>query len=204
MSSDKFECEVMDWELFSVLAKQVADKIKKSEYPADFIVGLARGGWVLARLLCDLLGIKDLVSLKVEHWGVTATPNGKARLVYPFQIDLSRRRVLLVDDITDTGESMQIATDYVKKLNPREVRTATLRHIMGSKFTPDYFGDKIKWRWVIFPWNFTEDLCNIVNKVKGKCSNLEEMRIKLKEDYNIEIDQPKLSEIIKELDRRFK
>ncbi len=204
MSGDKFECEVMDWELFYNLAKRVAEKIKASGYRPDFVVGLARGGWVLARVLCDLLGVKDLVSLKVEHWGVTATPDGRARLKYPFRIDLSGRRVLVVDDITDTGESMRLATEYVEKLNPAEIRTATLRHIEGSKFVPDYYGDEITWRWVIFPWNFTEDLCNIVPKVAGECADIEELRRRLKEDYKIDIDEERLSEVLAELDRRSK
>ena len=112
--SDAFECEIMSWELFNTLAKNVATKIKDSGYNPDFIVGLARGGWVLSRVLCDYIGVKDLVSLKVEHWGVTATQDGKAQIKYPFDIDLAGRRVLIVDDITDTGESMLIAEEYVK------------------------------------------------------------------------------------------
>ena len=204
VSSDKFKCEIMDWELFYSQAKRVSQKIKDSGYRPDFVVGLARGGWVLARVLCDLLGVKDLVSLKVEHWGITATPDGKARLKYPFRLDLSGRRVLVVDDITDTGESMSLAAEYVEKLSPAEVRTATLRHINGSKFVPDYFGEEITWRWVIFPWNFTEDLCNIIPRVAGECSDLDDLRRRLKEDYNVEIDEPGLSEVLSELDRRSK
>ena len=74
--SEKFECEVMDWDLFYELSKKTADKIIKSRFKPDFMVGLARGGWVLSRVLCDFIGVKDLVSLKVEHWGITATPDG--------------------------------------------------------------------------------------------------------------------------------
>jgi len=116
--SDKFNCEVMDWELFYRLSKTVSKKIRDSNYTPDLIVGLARGGWVLARVLCDLLGVKDLVSLKVEHWGMTATPDGKAKLKYPFQIDLTGKRILVVDDITDTGESMMLAVEHVRTMNP--------------------------------------------------------------------------------------
>lgn len=199
VSSDRFDCEVMDWDLFYRLSKAVARKIKDSKYNPDFIVGLARGGWVLARVLCDLLGVKDLVSLKVEHWGVTATPDGKAKIKYPFQLDLTGRRILLVDDITDTGESMMLALDYVKNLNPSEVRTATLRHIIGSKFTPDYFGDEITWRWVIFPWNYVEDMCNILPRVVSKCKNLREIRETLKKDFKIEVEEEEISDVLNEL-----
>jgi hypothetical protein len=166
------------------------------------MVGLARGGWVLSRVLCDFLGIKDLVSLKVEHWGITATPDGKAQIKYPFSIDLSGRKVLVVDDITDTGESMMVAVDYIRTLNPEEVRTATLRHIKGSKFVPDFYGDEIDWRWVIFPWNYTEDMCNILPKVLQKCINHSEVKTRLRDDFKIEIDEEEIARIMQEIERR--
>jgi hypoxanthine phosphoribosyltransferase len=192
----------MDWGLFHSLSKKVADKIVGSGYDADFMVGLARGGWVLSRVLCDFLGIKDLVSLKVEHWGITATPDGKAQIKYPFNIDLSGRKVLVVDDITDTGDSMMVAVDYIRTLNPEEVRTATLRHIKGSKFVPDFYGDEIDWRWVIFPWNYTEDMCNILPKVLQKCINHSEVRTRLRDDFKIEIDEEEIAQIMQEIERR--
>ena len=207
MPVEKFECEVMSWEHFYRLAKEVANKIKSSGYVPDMVIGLARGGWCLARVLCDFIGVKDLVSLKVEHWGITATPDGKAKLKYPFNIDLTGKKVLVVDDITDTGESMRISVDYVKTLNPSEVRTAALRHIEGSKFKPDYYAEKITWRWVIFPWNFVEDLCNLVEKVQSevdKPSDTKLLKAKLKEYFKVDVDEETVREILAELDRRRK
>jgi hypoxanthine phosphoribosyltransferase len=192
----------MDWELFYSLSVEVARKIIESGYRADFMVGLARGGWVLSRVLCDFLAIKDLVSLKVEHWGVTATPDGTAQLKYPFEIDLTGRSVLVVDDITDTGDSMKIATDYVRTKNPAEVRTAALRHIKGSKFTPDYYGDEISWRWVIFPWNYVEDMCNIVPKASEGTDDLAEVKRRLKVNYKIDVDEDEITRILEEVERR--
>ena len=200
--SDAFECEIMSWELFDRLAKSVADKIKKSGFKPDFMVGLARGGWVLSRVLCDYIGVKDLVSLKVEHWGVTATPDGKAQIKYPFDIDLTGRNVLVVDDITDTGESMIVAEEYVQSKNPASIKTAALRHIDGSKFTPDFYGDVITWRWVVFPWNFVEDMCNIVPKVSEGVSSLEEVKRRLKARHNIDLSVEQIKEINAELARR--
>ena len=209
MSADCFECEVMDWNLFYSLARKVTKKINGSSYKPDLIVGLARGGWVLARILCDLIGVKDLVSLKVEHWGVTATPDGKAKLKYTFKVDLDGKKVLIVDDITDTGESMIVSVEYIKSLNPSEVRTAALRHITSSKFMPDYFGEEISWRWVIFPWNFTEDMCNIVPKVCARLSvspdddvAVAQIRNELKQFYTIDTNEETVAEILQELKRR--
>lgn len=202
---DAFKCETMDWNLFYKLSQQVATKIINSDYEPDIIVGLARGGWVLARVLCDYLNVKDLMSLKVEHWGITATPDGKAQLKYPFKIDLTGKKVLVVDDITDTGASMQIAVDYVNSLNPSEVKTATLRHIEGAKFVPDYYADEIKWRWVIFPWNFTEDMCNIIHKVISQADTgieVKQIRSELKQNYEIDVTEETIKEILQRLERR--
>ncbi len=200
--SDKFECEVMSWDLFHDLSKKTADKIIASGFKPDFIVGLARGGWVLSRVLCDFLGVKDLVSLKVEHWGVTATPDGSAQIKYPFRISLRGRRVLVVDDITDTGESMRVATEYVKTMNPLQVKTATLRRIDGSKFTPDYFGDEIPWRWVIFPWNYVEDMCNIVPKASADGAPPDEVKRRLKENNGLELSSAEIERVLREVKRR--
>lgn len=209
MTADCFECEVMDWNLFYKLARQVATKINSSGYRPDIIVGLARGGWVLARVLCDLIGIKDLVSLKVEHWGVTATPDGKAQLKYPLNVDLTGKNVLVVDDITDTGESMRVTLEYLKSLKPSEIKTAALRHINTSKFLPDYFGEEITWRWVIFPWNFTEDMCNIVPKVCKRLSldphkaiDATKIKNELKQFYTLDTSEETIDEILTELKRR--
>lgn len=200
--SDKFECEVMSWDLFQDLSKKTADKIIASRFRPDFIVGLARGGWVLSRVLCDFLGVKDLVSLKVEHWGVTATPDGSAQIKYPFRISLRGRRVLVVDDITDTGESMKVAVEYVKTMNPLQVKTATLRHIDGSKFTPDFYGDEITWRWVVFPWNYVEDMCNILQKASTDGAPIEEVKRRLKENNGLELSLDEIGRILKEVKRR--
>jgi len=204
MSGDSFLCEVMDWRLFAELSEKVAEKIVASGWQPDFMVGLARGGWVLSRVLCDYLGVKDIVSLKVEHWGVTATPDGKARIKYPFEVDLTGRRVLVVDDITDTGESMIVAMDYVNEKNPLEVKTAALRHIEGSKFTPDYYGDMITWRWVIFPWNYVEDMVNLVPKACEDDSSPEEIKKAMREKFSIEVPEKDIKKALNEIKRREK
>ena len=154
-------------------------------------------------MLCDYLGVKDLISLKVEHWGITATPNGKAQIKYPFTIDLSEKKVLVVDDITDTGESMIIAINYTKGMNPAEIKTAALRHIKGSKFIPDFFGDEITWRWVVFPWNFVEDMCNIIPKVLGS-GEVNNIKKQLKSNFKIELTEKQILDILNEIERRSK
>jgi hypoxanthine phosphoribosyltransferase len=71
-------CEILSWKSVARDAKKLSDLIKNSGYNPTMVVAIARGGLVPARILCDYLHIKDLTTIKAEHWGITATPDKKA------------------------------------------------------------------------------------------------------------------------------
>lgn len=195
----------MTWEGFDKLSKIVAKKIVESNYIPDVVIGLARGGWVFSRILCDHIGVKDLLSLKVEHWGITASPDGEAKLKYPLNTNLTDKQILVVDDITDTGESMLKAIEHIKSLKPSTIKTAVLLHIEGSKFVPDYFAEEITWRWVVFPWNFIEDMCNILPKAMQFSEDeldIDLTKESLKNNFKIDINEEIIQEIHRECKRR--
>jgi hypoxanthine phosphoribosyltransferase len=95
-----------------------------------------------------------------------------------------------------------VAMNYIKDMNPGEIRTAALLNIKGSKFIPDYYGEEITWRWVVFPWNFVEDMCNILPKVLGTANSIEEIKKDLKTKFNIEITDKQILDIKEEIKRR--
>ncbi len=193
-------CYVLDYDDIANYAYQTSLKIRESAWRPEAIVGIARGGWVHARIQCDLLGIRNLFSVKVDHWGVTATKDGKAKLSCPLVGDIEGMKVLVVDDITDSGESLTTAVEHIKDTGkPAEVRTATLMHIVGSKFIPDYYGVEITWAWEIWPWNFYEDLTALITKIfEGeKITELSTTEVKkhLREYNNIVLSDEKLSKV---------
>lgn len=198
---ENFECWLPDWNYLNKACKKAVKSMKVSGFKPDIVIALSRGGFVPARCICDMLIVKDLVSMKVDHWGITANKDGKAKIRYPLDIDLTGKRVLIVDDITDSGESMIVSMDFVKALNPAEIKTLTAFHIKTSKFKPDYYGEEIDWKWVIFPWNYVEDMCNIVPKVleKDRTKNVKKIKIDLKKNFNIDIYVEDIAEILEEL-----
>jgi hypothetical protein len=119
-------------------------------------------------------------------------------------VNLTGKKVLIVDDITDTGESMIIAKEFVEKLNPKEIKTAAIFHIKTSKFVPDYYGKEIDWVWVMWPWNFIEDMCNILPKVldENKGRSINEIKKDLKERFKINLSEQEIIEILGELASR--
>jgi len=202
---EKFDCWLPSWNELHENIREMANKIKGDDFRPDMVIALSRGGFVPARVICDLMIIKDLVSVKVDHWGVTAAKNGKAHLRYPIDVDLTGKRVLIVDDITDSGESMELAKDFVKKLNPKEVKTASIFHFRHSKFIPDYYSKElINWVWVMWPWNYIEDMCNITPKVldENEGYSIEEIQKNLKERFKIDLPEQEIIKIMGELAAR--
>jgi len=205
---EKVKCEMRSWENVYDVSRKLAEKIKKSGYQPDIIIGLARGGWVPARNLCDFLGVKDLVSLKMEHWGITATPDGEAKVKFPLKIDLTGKRVLVVDDCSDTGKSLVEAKKYIKTLKPRVVKIATMQifDTTPADGIPDFWVERIPWVWVMYPWNMNEDLINLISQLlnkKGKM-HLDHIRKGLEDEFEVGVDAKLLKEIMLESERRNK
>ena len=127
--------EIVDW------SYNLAQIIKRDGYKPDVVIALARGGYVPARLICDFLDIENLLSIQSQHWTEAAKAEEKAIIKFPYQVDLSGYRVLIVDDIVDTGDSLKLARDYiVEKWRPVEAKTAALQWISSvAKFKPDYY-----------------------------------------------------------------
>ena len=187
----KIKCITPTWEDMQKYANITANKIKKSDFHPDVIIGLSRGGLVPARMFCDLLHIKNCYTIKVDHWGLTATKDGQAKLSQELNMDLTGKKVLIVDDITDTGQSMELAKNHILSKNPTQLMTATLIHLSNSKYIPDFFGIEREWAWIIFPWNYKEDLVNLIKKISEfKTLSNKEIKDKLFEynDLNIPIE----------------
>jgi hypoxanthine phosphoribosyltransferase len=197
-------CKVVNWGEIEDWTESVAASIKQSGYSPDMCIGMTRGGWVPSRLICDHLGIKDLHAVKTEHWGITATKNGEARLAQPLAIEVEDKKVLIVDDITDTGQSLRLALEHVKERGAKNVISATLLHITHSKVTPDFYAVEVpatEWTWFIFPWNFNEDIQSLVNKTldDGDRADMEIVDL-LKKHCSINVDHKIVKNTLVELE----
>ncbi len=186
-SKERFRCEILSWNRVVRDAKKLSKNIKNSGYEPDIVVAIGRGGYIPARMLCDYLLTRDLTSIKVEHWGIAATETEKAVIKFPLCADIKNKKVLLVDDITDTGDTLRVSLEYLKTFEPEDIKTAVLIHKTCSAIIPDYFVSKVtKWRWIIFPWHIYEDLTGFVKRIRDMgIHNEEDITRELRERYNI-------------------
>jgi len=191
----KVRVKLVTWDEIVEWSRGLATKIRESGWRPDVVVAVSRGGFVPARLLCDFLDITDLLSIQSQHWVEAAKAAEKAILRYPYTVDMSGKRVLIVDDIVDTGDTLALAREFViREWKPLEARTAALQWISSvAKFKPDYYYIEVKeWTWFQYPWTRLEDLSQFIKRilaedprVKGRPVPLEELKALFQEWYGV-------------------
>ncbi|MEL4305174.1 phosphoribosyltransferase [Methanococcoides sp. LMO-2] len=199
-----FKCDLMSFKESYNLAKILARKIKDSGNLPDMIIAIGRGGYVPARLICDFLLFDNLTTIKIEHYKGAADIQEMATLRFPLSVDISSKKILVVDDVTDTGKTLRVAVEYLESLKPAEIKTAVLQHKICSDFVPDYYAKKIvKWRWIIYPWAAYEDLAGFAENIIGERTlTTRQICNEFDSRYTISLKQSNLTEILEDLNAR--
>jgi len=147
------EREVLSWERFGESNRELAAIIHMSGFRPDLVVAIARGGMLFAGGLAYALGVKACDALNIEFYtGVGETLSEPTVLKPMLDADaLSGARVLLVDDVADSGRTLRLAVDLLTE-QAAEVRSAVLYTKPTTIIQPDYTWATTD-RWITFPWS---------------------------------------------------
>ena len=141
------------YEEFKVDVNQLAKEIKP--YNPDVILAIARGGMTLGHFLSEALDMRDLYAINSIHYEETR----KLDTINIFNIpDLSRaKRVVIVDDIIDSGETMIEIQRVLMKMYPEvELKIASIFYKEKALLRPD-FAAREATEWIEFFWDFQID-----------------------------------------------
>jgi uncharacterized protein len=159
--------EIPTWnQIYDLLLNQT-QKIQTAPYKPDVIVAIARGGLISARILTDLLETAELATIEVQFYVGIAQTKEEPTLKQALTLQVNGKKVLLVDDIADTGKSLQFAKCYLQQQGAAEIKTATLYLKPQSITTPNFY-EKQTSNWIIFPWDTKETIRKIIQKQQGK------------------------------------
>jgi hypoxanthine phosphoribosyltransferase len=162
--------------------------LRKADFRPDWIVAVARGGYVPARLLCDHLDVRALSSLRIVHYLGPMDKAPEARLTEPVAVPLAGRRVLLVDDVTDTGSTLDLALAHLRAAQPADVRSAVLHHKVVSPIQPDFFAHRVQsWRWLVYPWARIEDVGCLLQRLEVQPTDLAQAAQALELRYGLRV-----------------
>lgn len=123
----------------------------KDNFDPDAVVGIARGGLTMAHFISIALKLRSCFSLNSIHYDDTK----KLDTIKLFNIpDLSGyKKVLLVDDIVDSGDTMHaIKENLSAKFPDIDIRVATMFYKDSAKFMPEFKIHKAN-DWIVFFWD---------------------------------------------------
>ena len=176
--SNELEFEVPNWNQIYNMLLNIADKIRKTSFKPDMIVGVSRGGWPPARVLSDLLDIPNLVNVRAEFYLNVAETKGEPTLTQPISTNITNKKVLIVDEVADKGKSLELVKKHAQEQDAEEVRIATVYYKPWSVVKPDYY-EKETSHWIVFPWEVKETIRKIDKKCREKGKSVREETAKL-------------------------
>ena len=150
------EREVMTWADLGDGARSLAETVAADGFVPDMILGIARGGLLVAGAVGYALGVKNTFTMNVEFYtGVDERLDVPMILPpVPNLVDFAEQRVLIVDDVADTGETMRLVQDFCA-MRVAETRCAVLYEKPRSLVKCDYVWRRTD-KWITFPWSAQE------------------------------------------------
>ena len=147
------ERENLTWALFGTAGRELAAQIADDGFRPDLILSIARGGLFVAGSLAYALDVKNVHVANVEYYtGVDERLDMPIFLPpVPQPVDLSGARVLIADDVADTGATLQLVKQFCAEL-VAEVRCAVIYAKDRSTVQCEYVWRRTD-RWINFPWS---------------------------------------------------
>jgi len=139
----------VDWAMFGELCRALALKVAR-DYDPEVIVGIARAGVIPAAVVASILRV-DFYSLKISRRDGDDTVRDRPEIMSAAPPQVRGQRVLIVDEITTSGDTLRLALAAVRDVHPEQVRTAT-SFARSTGYQPDYSALTMDAN-VIFPWD---------------------------------------------------
>ncbi len=175
---------------------RVARLVRESGFQPDTVVAVARGGFGPARFLCDFLDVSRLLSLQVRHYGAGAHAEAAAEVSEGLYGDIAGRQVLLVDDVNDSGDTLEAAVPYLLQRGPAAVRTAVLHEKANTSRTADFRSGYIEqWRWMLYPWALVEDVGQFLRDMAPYPKSRQEAAERLKAEHGLELSEAEIERV---------
>ena len=169
------EFDIPSWEQIYAMLLDLGVKIRKDKFKPDIIVGVSRGGWTPARILSDLLENPDIANVKAEFYLGVAETKKEPIITQSVSVNVNNERVLVVDDVSDTGRSLHLVKSHLLEEGARDLKIATLYYKPWSITKPDYY-EKTTRDWIIFPWERKEVFRKVVEKFRQNGKTVEDAK----------------------------
>ncbi len=144
LTEDSRDVLEVDWTFFGELCRGLALRIAR-DYDPELVLGIAKAGVLPGAVVASILQ-HDFAAMSITRRQAARRPT----LVSGPPPSVTGRRVLIVDETCDSGDTLKVALAAVRKLKPAEVRTAV--SFKTGPYTPDYHALATE-SFIILPWD---------------------------------------------------
>jgi uncharacterized protein len=139
----------LSWEMFGELCRALAMRVAR-EYDPEMVVGIARAGVIPGAIVASLLRV-DFFSMKISRREGGQRVRQRPAVLSAAPIQAEGKRVVLVDEITTSGDTLRLGLAALRDVGPNEIRTATA-FVRPMGYKPDFHALETD-ATVIFPWD---------------------------------------------------
>jgi hypoxanthine phosphoribosyltransferase len=149
-SRQRSSVQELSWADFDRAVQELARAIRQG-FKAEAVVGVAHGGVFVGGALSSALGC-EFFPVRLTRRSRDRSDANKPQLSGEMPRELKGRRVLIVDDVAASGDTLEMATTLAKKVGAREVKTACMV-ARPEGFEPDYAALSTQ-AFLVFPWDY--------------------------------------------------
>lgn len=145
----------LSWQDIEDISKDIAAKVINSDFEPDYLIGITTGGLIPLALISKELKNNNILTVTASSY--EKDTQGKLTIKYLPEINLSNKKILLVDEISETGSTLATISKALReKCNIGEIKTCTLAvNSEKSLIKPNYYGIEDS-AWIVFPWEKTD------------------------------------------------
>ena len=158
MNSKTSKFEWLSWLEFEKIIQQTVKEIHQAKIKYDVIMGISRGGLVPAVVLSHRLAVKNFQIAKIVSYKSDEVSSGKVKPKIDY-LDYKKlksgQRILIADDIADTGETLAVMMQQLKRHSKAKFDIFVVTKSAKLRLPPNLklkFIGKISKQWVVFPW----------------------------------------------------
>jgi uncharacterized protein len=139
----------LSWELFGELCRVLALRVAR-EFEPDMVIGIATAGVIPGAVIAAMLRV-DFYSMKISRREHGEVVRDHPQLLTAAPAQAAGRRVLLVDELSTSGETMRLGLAAVREVAPADVRSAA-SFVRPGGFKPDFSSLETD-ALIVFPWD---------------------------------------------------
>jgi hypothetical protein len=150
----------------------------------DKIISISRGGLVVSRIVSDILDCQIshiVISSYIGH-----EKQGKPYICELPGVSFMNQHILIVDEVSDSGDTLQEAYQFVSCLSPKKIYTLAPYVKPHTSYKPDFFSQETS-DWIIFPYDIRETYQAFTEKFGSREKALKKMREVGFEDWEVEV-----------------